>query len=296
MFDLGKAVERAKAVYEKAQHHPVGVSVLSDAWGMKSDDGRVWRSAAALIQYRLLTDSGTGKTRKFQITDTAKRIILDTAPESERRKRALESAALAPMIHKELWDKYRTARGLAESVIKTYLTIDREEAGEAPYSPSAAEEVLNTYRASLAYAGISDSDGVTTADETKGDSAERSDNLDELIRPKVGDYVKWTSGGVDQFDSRKVEWVSEEGSHLRVFGSPTGIPTIEVEIVDPPAPHQATHTLAIDGSSQESASPAEITVYQVGGRLQITANVDIQGIEKLEKMLAKYKEILKMLS
>ena len=34
---------------------------------------------------------------------------------------------------------------------------------------------------------------------------------------------------------------------------------------------------------------------QSGHRLQITADVDDKGLEKLEQMLAKYKEILKML-
>jgi len=32
-----------------------------------------------------------------------------------------------------------------------------------------------------------------------------------------------------------------------------------------------------------------------GDRLDIQASVDLEGLEKLEQMLAKYKEILKML-
>jgi len=36
-------------------------------------------------------------------------------------------------------------------------------------------------------------------------------------------------------------------------------------------------------------------VLLVYNRLQITADVDDKGMEKLEQMLAKYKEILKML-
>jgi hypothetical protein len=34
---------------------------------------------------------------------------------------------------------------------------------------------------------------------------------------------------------------------------------------------------------------------QASNRLQITADVDDKGLEKLEQMLVKYKEILKML-
>jgi hypothetical protein len=39
----------------------------------------------------------------------------------------------------------------------------------------------------------------------------------------------------------------------------------------------------------------EISVLLASNRLQITADVDDKGLEKLEQMLAKYKEILKML-
>jgi hypothetical protein len=38
----------------------------------------------------------------------------------------------------------------------------------------------------------------------------------------------------------------------------------------------------------------DISVLLAANRLQITADVDAAGLEKLEKMLAKYKEILKL--
>ena len=156
MFDLGKAIERATELHSKANAHAVGVQVLAEAWGMKSVDGKVWRTAASLIQYGLLQDSGTGKTRKFQITDAAKRIILDTDPRVGRTKDEAGRACGhgADDQHRELWgDVWSRRRGLPDTVIKTHLTIDREEIGEAPYSPSAAEEVIATYRATLAFAG-----------------------------------------------------------------------------------------------------------------------------------------------
>lgn len=167
---------------------------------------------------------------------------------------------------------------------------------ESPYSETAAEEVLQTYRATLAFAGISDSDSITDGDENKENGENGESNSDELIKVAVGNFVKWTSDGIDQFKARKVEWVSEDGSHLRVFGNPTGIPMNEVEIVDapdakPPTPRAYTKV----DEAAVGTTPSDITVYQVGGRLQITADVDVDGIEKLEKMLGKYKEILKLL-
>lgn len=293
-FDLETAVDRASKLLKDAHHHPVGASVLSTAWGMKSSDGRVWRHAAALIQYGLAVDIGTGKSRKFQITDIARRIVKDENPDSQKRIDALKTAVLSPMIHRELWDKFKTADGLSDAVLKTYLTVDRAENGEFPYSNSAADGVIETYRASLAYAGIKESDKLIDNDEVKNDSSD--DILNDhhhAHKVKVGDYVNWVSGEIVQFDARKVVWVSEDGSHLRVFGNPTGIPMNETEIVDAPAAPPTTPKPAETGGGNK---PPDITVYQVGGRLQITADVDAEGIEKLENMLAKYKEILGMLN
>ena len=45
-----------------AHHHPVGVPVVLQAWEMDFDNGPVWRYLAALIQYGLVTDFGTGKS------------------------------------------------------------------------------------------------------------------------------------------------------------------------------------------------------------------------------------------
>ena len=41
--------------------------------------------------------------------------------------------------------------------------------------------------------------------------------------------------------------------------------------------------------------PLDISVYQIGGRLQIVADIDADGIARLAKMLVKYQEILELL-
>jgi len=53
--------------------------------------------------------------------------------------------------------------------------------------------------------------------------------------PEVGDYVQWTSDGVDQFNpARKVRQIQDR--HAWVDGSQTGIPISEVTVAEPPAP------------------------------------------------------------
>jgi len=53
---------------------------------------------------------------------------------------------------------------------------------------------------------------------------------------------------------------------------------------------------ALEKGDGELNPKADISVHQVGGHLKITAEVDLAGVEKLEKILAKYKEILSMLN
>jgi hypothetical protein len=52
---------------------------------------------------------------------------------------------------------------------------------------------------------------------------------------KVGDYVQWTSNGVDQFKpARKVTKV--ENDHVWVFGSNTAIPMEQVTVSESASP------------------------------------------------------------
>ena len=153
-LSLAKSIERASQFHQKAQHHSVGLSVLADAWGLSVLSGGLLKSGAALIQYGLLVDQGSGDVRKFQLTEAARRILNDADPNSDRRKQLIKSAALLPTIHKELWEKFGTAVGLSDALLKNHLLFDRVEIGEAPYGDQAADEVIQNYREAIAFAGL----------------------------------------------------------------------------------------------------------------------------------------------
>src|ERR1700733_5780229 len=256
ILELAKAIERTSSLMKAAHHHVVGIPVVLQAWEMESEAGPVWRYLAALMQYGLVADSGTGKARKFQVTDSARRIIQDQTPNSEKRKEALKAAALSPMINKAIWDKFGAAANLSDSVLKSYLTVDRSEAGEAPYSDSSATEVIQTYRGTLIYAGLSDSDKVlpTESDKTEPKDDDSSSD-DESKAVAVGDYVQWTSKGIDQFKPpQKVVEILADSAHVRVFGSNTGIPMNELSVVDPPKLPPGPPVVA--GSAHGADNPA----------------------------------------
>jgi hypothetical protein len=100
---------------------------------------------------------------------------------------------------------------------------------------------------------------------------------------------------VDQFKPpRKVTQI--EGGIAFVHGSLTGIEMNELSVVPAPAP------ILPAGMNKPTTSQAnapegdgnDISVLLASNRLQITADIDAAGLEKLEKMLVKYKEILKL--
>jgi hypothetical protein len=115
--------------------------------------------------------------------------------------------------------------------------------------------------------------------------------------PGVGDYVQWTSDGVDQFKpARKIRQIQDR--HVWVDGSQTGIPIDEVTIVGLPTPIPVAKltTPAKSGASNKEGDGNEISVLVTPqGRLQISADLDVKGLGKLKQMLEQYEQILKLL-
>lgn len=145
-ISLRAAVERAGQLYSKAQHYTVGWPVLADAWEYKVGSGSLGATAAALIQFGLLTDDGSGEKRKFTLSDAAIRIIRDADPASEKRKQAIARAALLPKIYAELWEKFGDAANVSTVVLQNYLTLDRKDEGKAPYGDDAVAIVISEYK------------------------------------------------------------------------------------------------------------------------------------------------------
>lgn len=171
---LGKAVERARQLYQKALHHGVGVPVLAEAWEYGEKSSALFATAAALIQFGLLTDDGSGSKRKFAVTDVALRIIKDADPASPKRIEALKSAALKPMIHKELWARFAGASDVSTVVLRNYLTLDRGDEGKARYSDQAADDAIRVYRDAISFVGLLEAQNETeeSAEQPSADEFE----------------------------------------------------------------------------------------------------------------------------
>lgn len=280
---LAGAIKRLGEFEEYFKRHPAPAKHSGKAWGMKGWTSQAQQTLAALKSFGLLEYSGSGDSLEASVSEDARTYL--RAQQDSIKQEVLKRVALKPKnIAKyfALWGADRPP----DEVCLDQLVL------KAGFTDSAAKLFLQVYDSTIAYAKLSDSDKSAATDLVDDDGEE--EELPPRPQVKVGDYVQWTSNGVDQFKPvRKV--TRTDGDHAFVHGSTTGISMSELTVVPAPAPQPLAGGKAFTPTSTQDSDGNEISVLLASNRLQITADVDDKGLEKLEQMLAKYKEILKML-
>lgn len=318
---LGRALERAEQLLTTARRYEVRLADAATAWGLGSKSSATLQTAAALIAYGLAEDSGSGEARKLKVSDLAWRILEDRRPGA--REQGLVEAAMKPKLIAEFVARWLDHGRPADPIATSELKFDRG------FTEEAAARFIRVYDETIQFLGDADSDRLSDK-KTDTETVESDKPPRSPAAVKLGDYVQWTSSGVEQFRvPPQVLEVYPDGKHVRVFGSPTGIPITELTVVDRPAPTPAV-TLMDSGELTAGASQAnrgaavfsgkgsliagaahqpvagdsqsaghsenEFSVLQRGNRLQITADVDLDGIATLKEMLTDYESILRRLS
>jgi hypothetical protein len=144
-ISLDLAVDKAKIAYERQSRHAGSVEALMTAWGYSPKSGPGSVTLAALRKYGLLEVEGVGKQRKARLTPLALRILLD--PDDSARRQAIQTAALTPSIHTELWDLY--AGDLPkDDVLRYELLMERG------FTESGVSEFLAQFRRTIDYAQL----------------------------------------------------------------------------------------------------------------------------------------------
>lgn len=206
---LSKAIDRAREFYRQEAKHAAKPEIAVTHWGYssKSSGGRL--TLAALRSFGLLENAGGG----VKLSDRALHILLDEREDSPDRVAFIQQAALAPTIHRKLWDKFKADLPSQASLRHSLLM-------EFEFAPGAVDDFIREYRDTLAFAGLNNSALLVESEKAKG--APR--------RPfSVGDLVDWESQGVlqNQQPLRIVEF-SEDGLYAFVDGSGTGLPVVEL--------------------------------------------------------------------
>jgi len=294
---LRTALAKTEQLYAAVRHHAAAMPTAAKAWETGPKSSATLQSIAALIQFGLLEDEGSGESRRVKLTPLALKIVMDKRPDSAERAAALREASLSPKIFAELFERYGTAEGIDDALLVHALTAERVQQGKAPYSEDSASDVLRVYRDTLAYAGLSDSD--KQSDEGEASPLAQDEVAAPRTPAKVGDFVQWVSGGVVQFaEPKRVRAVSDDGEWAFVEGSKTGIAMAELETLAPPKASRAPPTLALpeeDPTVYDRADPREkdrMKVVWEGSLIHISATVDKAGLARLRTKLDAMETLL----
>jgi plastocyanin len=273
---LTQAIERTGELLKKAKRHEVRLADAASAWTMRPTSSATAQTAAALLAFGLIEDSGSGEGRKIKVSDLGWRALEDRRPGA--KESALAEAALKPPVLAELarhWAGGRPDDGFCISELKF----------ERGFTDEGATKLLRVFDDAIRYARLDGGGKVGGGQQedapNSGDTHAGSEFKPTTYKAKVGDYIQWTNAGMDQFPvPERVAWVSEDGAWLRVEGSNTGIPMNETQTVTPSA---AASTSA--GVIPPAGTTNDIKVLLDGNRLRITASVDAQGLKRLKKII-----------
>lgn len=171
---LDVAIQRADEVWRADRANDAPVEAILRHWGYKGKSGAALVALAALGHFGLLEFEGNGPDRVGRLTDLAQRIILDPRIDGPERAMAIQEAALAPAIHREVWAKYSGDLPSNES-------WEWDLVRSMNFTPTGAREFIRQFRKTVAFAGLSESAIVSPDEEDSGSRG--SDELEDEMTP-----------------------------------------------------------------------------------------------------------------
>lgn len=217
-LDLREALDKAKTLHKKEGRSAAHVDVILEHWGYTPKTGPGMVALAALKQFSLVEDEGSGSTRRARLTDVGWSIIND--PTSPRSQNLIRDLALRPPIYAELWRHFGGSLP-SDATLKEHLVLD------SGFTERGAAELIRNLKETVAFAGLR---GTDKLDNSTNEDVSRGQE------PKIGDYVQWESGGVLRFEKpEQIIGISPDGTYAFVESSSTGLPMNEL-IVQEKAP------------------------------------------------------------
>lgn len=282
-ISLEKALGRARELYDAdPRGREMAISAAFTVWKYSEKSSGGHQTVGALRMYGLITRTGMGK---IALSEAALRYFRDER--DDVKAKLLASFALQPKLVAALWKDWKDSPP-GDAIARSHLKNDRG------LTDQAARSLLAIYKENITFANLK-SDAMIPPEQEE----DNGDEEDVLPPPKVklGDYVQWTSGGVDQFRAPRKIIGFLDGEHVQVFGSNTGVPVSELTVVPPPTPNQLMALPArVEAASAGIVGENEYSVLQRGNRLQITADVDLEGLAMLKEMIGDYESILRRLA
>ncbi len=152
---LEAAIERASALQKIAGVHPVRVTTAWETWEYKKGSGN--QIVAALDAYGLIEVEGIADRRQIKLTTEARKILSNHSD----TPKLLKDAALKPDLHREIWEHFDSVLPPNDRVIREYLEFERN------FNPNYVDKFIEQFRATLAFANVTESDKLDVVNEVE---------------------------------------------------------------------------------------------------------------------------------
>lgn len=192
-INLEFAIQRANEFKEKEGFNSARIVIAVSHWGYGAKSSGGLQTIAALKNYGLMSDSGSGKERKVQLTSLARRILLDTRTESPERDEAIQEAALNPRQFSELWSKCVQGGMPSDENMEHDLVFERN------FNENAAADVVRLFKETIEFANLDISNDLSHNDEESFNSdkyvkRETQSIGGTIITPQVANQAPQVAG------------------------------------------------------------------------------------------------------
>ncbi len=203
------------------KRHPIGKGPLGEKWGLSPKSSSVRLTFAALRSFGLTNDAPSKGESLVKLSDLGLDILVDLREDDPRHLDAIRQAALKPNIYSELYTKWGGDLP-DESEVRRYLVRERN------FNDNTVDAFIKGYKNTLEFARLV-GDHTTKPSSSSVLPLAGQATLGVL---GVGDFVQWTSQGVDQFSvPTQIAGLSEDGTYAFFEGSLTGVPVCELSAV-----------------------------------------------------------------
>lgn len=146
-ISLRKCIERVQSLYENHRREPARLASVASSWGYSPKSSGVLQTAAALKQFGLIDDLGSGDDRKIVLTRLGHTILADSRP--GMREAALKDAARSSTLIAEYLPRWVPNRPSDAHCISE-LHLDRG------FTEDAARSFLRVFDETVSYAQLTD--------------------------------------------------------------------------------------------------------------------------------------------
>lgn len=146
-FGLDTAIQRLKDFHAAQRTNAVSVEAAIESLGYQNPkSSTAQRAVAALLSYNLLTEEGSGASRKVKITDLGRKILLLPEDDSDRID-AVKEAALSPKIYRDMLNEWSDSLP-SDTELSKYLTFNKG------YNEDAVRTLIKSFRVTYDFAKI----------------------------------------------------------------------------------------------------------------------------------------------